>query len=173
VTPEFHQDTLPRTSYPHPQSCLCALHQSLLSLCSSLPSLVRRPILSPSLTSKWLSNPSSSLIDPRPDADLEPYVSYSRSQLSHRGSLISDCSQPTLVQNGNILSTGGPFTANGEFNSFIAYLQTGMPSQSTLYSPSLNSISGGCGLNGEGCTLVEGTLQNTGFSSADVSLVPP
>jgi len=63
---------------------------------------------------------------------------------------------PTLVQNGKILSTGNPYTANGQFNSFIAYLQTGS-----------------CGLNGEQCTLVEGSLQNTGFSSADISLVPP
>jgi len=77
---------------------------------------------------------------------------------THTVSFTNNCGRgtPTLVQNGNILSTGGAYTANGEFNSFIAYLQTGS-----------------CGLNGEGCTLVEGTLQNTGFSSADVSLVPP
>ncbi|KAJ6586110.1 hypothetical protein B0H19DRAFT_927234, partial [Mycena capillaripes] len=31
---------------------------------------------------------------------------------------------------------------------------------------------GGCGFNGEGCTLVELSLTN-GFSSADISLIPP
>jgi len=77
---------------------------------------------------------------------------------THIVSFTNNCGRgtPTLVQSGRILSTGGPFTAGGQFNSFIAYLQTGS-----------------CGLNGEGCTLVEGSLQNTGFSSADVSLVPP
>lgn len=63
---------------------------------------------------------------------------------------------PTLIQGGRVLSTGEPYTANGQFNSFIAYLQTG-----------------NCGFNGERCTLVEGTLQNTGFSSADISLIAP
>ncbi|KAF8142357.1 hypothetical protein K438DRAFT_1784840 [Mycena galopus ATCC 62051] len=31
---------------------------------------------------------------------------------------------------------------------------------------------GACGFNGEGCTLVEATLSN-GFSSTDISLIPP
>ncbi|KLO16767.1 glycopeptide [Schizopora paradoxa] len=67
---------------------------------------------------------------------------------------------PTLVQNGNILSTGGDFTSNGPLISAIAYLQTG-----------------GCGLNGEGCTLIETTLVNPtspgSGSSTDISLIPP
>ncbi|KAJ7097394.1 hypothetical protein C8R44DRAFT_717431 [Mycena epipterygia] len=62
---------------------------------------------------------------------------------------------PTLIQGPNVLSTGGDFTSNGPLISAIAYLQTG-----------------GCGFNGEGCTLVETTLTN-GFSSADLSLIPP
>ncbi|KAH7912368.1 glycopeptide [Hygrophoropsis aurantiaca] len=67
---------------------------------------------------------------------------------------------PTLVQNGNILSTGSPCTSNGPIVSAIAYLQTGA-----------------CGLNGENCTTVEITLVNpttTGSgSSTDVTLNPP
>ncbi|EGO03627.1 hypothetical protein SERLA73DRAFT_101864 [Serpula lacrymans var. lacrymans S7.3] len=67
---------------------------------------------------------------------------------------------PTLVQNGNILSTGGAYTSNGPFVSAIAYLQTGS-----------------CGLNGESCTLIETTLQNPttpgSGSSTDISLIPP
>jgi len=67
---------------------------------------------------------------------------------------------PTLVQNGVILSTGGDFVSNGPFSSADAYLQTGS-----------------CGLNGEGCTLIETTLINptspgTG-SLSDISLIPP
>ncbi|CAK5271655.1 unnamed protein product, partial [Mycena citricolor] len=62
---------------------------------------------------------------------------------------------PTLIQGPNVLSTGGDFTSNGPLISAIAYLQTGS-----------------CGFNGEGCTLVELTLTN-GFSSADISLIPP
>ncbi|KLO16768.1 hypothetical protein SCHPADRAFT_937631 [Schizopora paradoxa] len=67
---------------------------------------------------------------------------------------------PTLVQNGVILSTGQDFTIDGPFRSAIAYLQTG-----------------GCGLNGEGCTLIETTLVNPttpgSGSSTDISLIPP
>ncbi|KAJ7747804.1 hypothetical protein B0H16DRAFT_1554625 [Mycena metata] len=62
---------------------------------------------------------------------------------------------PTLIQGLNVLSTGGDHTINGELHGAIAYLQTG-----------------GCGFNGEGCTLVELSLKN-GFSSADLSLIPP
>ncbi|TFK45149.1 hypothetical protein BDQ12DRAFT_743120 [Crucibulum laeve] len=67
---------------------------------------------------------------------------------------------PTLVQNGRILSTGGPYTSNGPFIGAIAYLQTG-----------------GCLLNGENCIIVETTLKNPttpgGGSSTDLSLIPP
>ncbi|KZS97360.1 hypothetical protein SISNIDRAFT_406534, partial [Sistotremastrum niveocremeum HHB9708] len=65
---------------------------------------------------------------------------------------------PTLVQAGNILSTGEDFTSNGPLTSFIAQVLCDI---------------GGCGLNGEGCTLVEGDLTNEGNSAADISLVPP
>jgi len=67
---------------------------------------------------------------------------------------------PTLIQGGIVRSTGGPFTTNGPFTAAIAYLQTG-----------------GCGFNGEGCTLVETTLRNPtspgSGSSTDLSLIPP
>ncbi|KAL5524148.1 hypothetical protein ACEPAG_8321 [Sanghuangporus baumii] len=67
---------------------------------------------------------------------------------------------PQLVQNGNVLSTGAPFTSNGPLPAVIAFLQTGS-----------------CGQNAEGCTLVETTLQNPatagGGSSSDISLIPP
>ncbi|TFK45145.1 hypothetical protein BDQ12DRAFT_674216 [Crucibulum laeve] len=67
---------------------------------------------------------------------------------------------PTLVQNGRILSTGGDFRSNGPLTAAIAYLQTG-----------------GCGLNGEGCTLIETTLRNPtspgAGSSTDISLIAP
>jgi len=81
---------------------------------------------------------------------------------SHTVHFTNNCGfgTPTLVQNGNILSTGGDFTSNGPFISAIAYLQTG-----------------GCGLNGEGCTLIETTLVNPtspgSGSSTDISLIPP
>ncbi|TBU24836.1 hypothetical protein BD311DRAFT_765865 [Dichomitus squalens] len=67
---------------------------------------------------------------------------------------------PTLVQNGRILSTGANYVSNGPLVAAIAYLQTGS-----------------CGLNGEGCTLIETTLQNPttpgSGSSSDISLIPP
>ncbi|KAF8993011.1 Glp-like protein [Cyathus striatus] len=67
---------------------------------------------------------------------------------------------PTLIQGPNVLSTGGDFTAGGPLTAAIAYLQTG-----------------GCGFNGEGCTLIELTLINPtspgSGSSADISLIPP
>jgi len=81
---------------------------------------------------------------------------------SHTIHFTNDCGfgTPTLVQNGVILSTGGDFVANGPFRSAIAYLQTGS-----------------CGLNGEGCTLIETTLVNPttsgSGSSTDISLIPP
>ncbi|KAF8574862.1 glycopeptide [Ramaria rubella] len=67
---------------------------------------------------------------------------------------------PLLKANGQTLSTGGSFTINGPLVSAIAFLQTG-----------------NCGDNGEGCTLVETTLQNPttpgSGSSTDISLIPP
>ncbi|THU80001.1 glycopeptide [Dendrothele bispora CBS 962.96] len=68
---------------------------------------------------------------------------------------------PTLISGPNILGIGnGPFTFNGPLISAIAYLQTG-----------------GCGFNGEGCTLIETTLINpspsSGGSDTDISLIPP
>ncbi|KAJ7144475.1 hypothetical protein C8R44DRAFT_546312, partial [Mycena epipterygia] len=65
---------------------------------------------------------------------------------------------PTLVQAGKVLSTGGypAFTSNGSLLGAIAYLQTGA-----------------CGVNGEGCTLVEASLTNAEVSGADLSLIPP
>ncbi|KAI0073022.1 glycopeptide [Panus rudis PR-1116 ss-1] len=68
---------------------------------------------------------------------------------------------PTLrAQNGAILSTGGAYTIRGPLIGAIAYLQTG-----------------GCGNNGEGCTLIETTLRNPpspgAGSSTDISLIPP
>ncbi|KAL5506908.1 hypothetical protein ACEPAH_6364 [Sanghuangporus vaninii] len=67
---------------------------------------------------------------------------------------------PQLVQNGNVVSSGSPFTSNGPLVSAIAFLQTGS-----------------CGQNAEGCTLVETTLQNPttagSGSSSDISLISP
>jgi len=67
---------------------------------------------------------------------------------------------PTLVQNGPILSTGADFTSNGPLISAIAFLQTG-----------------GCGLNGEGCSILETTLMNPttpgSGSCTEVLLTPP
>ncbi|KAF9486085.1 Glp-like protein [Pholiota conissans] len=68
---------------------------------------------------------------------------------------------PTLIQGPNILSQGNDVTFNGPLFSAIAYLQTG-----------------GCGFNGEGCTLIETTLTNPvngpgSGSSTDISLIPP
>ncbi|THU98808.1 Glp-like protein [Dendrothele bispora CBS 962.96] len=68
---------------------------------------------------------------------------------------------PTLIQGPNVLGTGnGPFNFGGPLISAIAYLQTG-----------------GCGFNGEGCTLIETTLRNPtspgSGSSTDISLIPP
>ncbi|KAJ6537209.1 glycopeptide [Mycena vulgaris] len=67
---------------------------------------------------------------------------------------------PRLIQGPNTLSTGGTFTINGPLHGAIAYLQTG-----------------GCGFNGEGCTIVETTLVNPSTagsgSSTDLSLIPP
>jgi len=67
---------------------------------------------------------------------------------------------PQLIQAGNVLSSGAPFTSNGPLSAAIAYLQTGQ-----------------CLLNGEKCTTAELTLKNPtspgAGSSADISLIPP
>ncbi|KZO97733.1 hypothetical protein CALVIDRAFT_58824 [Calocera viscosa TUFC12733] len=82
---------------------------------------------------------------------------------SHTVSFTNNCGYgtPTLIQGGNVLSTGGAYTSNGPLGAAIAYLQTG-----------------GCGFNGEGCTMVELSLYNPDtnngmISSADVTLIPP
>ncbi|KAJ7144486.1 glycopeptide [Mycena epipterygia] len=58
---------------------------------------------------------------------------------------------PMLVQAGKVLSTGA-FTSNGPLLGAIAFLQTGS-----------------CGVNGEGCTIVEVNLTNAGISSGQIS----
>ncbi|KAF7318531.1 hypothetical protein HMN09_00363100 [Mycena chlorophos] len=81
---------------------------------------------------------------------------------SHTITFTNKCGSgtPTLIQNGNVLSTGGAYTTNGPISAAIAYLQTGS-----------------CGFNGEDCTLLEVTLQNPtspgSGSSVDLSLIPP
>lgn len=66
---------------------------------------------------------------------------------------------PTLIYQGEIVSTGDPYTSNGPFSG-IAYLQNGS-----------------CGFNGEKCTLIETTLTNPTYagsgSSTDISLIDP
>jgi len=66
---------------------------------------------------------------------------------------------PQLIQNGQVLTTTS-YTSTGQLSSAIAYLQTG-----------------GCGFNGENCTLLELTMTNPvvvgGGSSADISLITP
>ncbi|EPT05666.1 hypothetical protein FOMPIDRAFT_1027255 [Fomitopsis schrenkii] len=77
----------------------------------------------------------------------------------HTVSFTNKCGHgtPTLKgQNGQTLSTGGAWTSSGEALGLIAYLP----------------LVGGCGTNGEGCTLVEATLKNGG-SAADISLISP
>ncbi|KAF8577176.1 glycopeptide [Ramaria rubella] len=79
---------------------------------------------------------------------------------SHTVTFTNKCGKgtPLLKANGQTLSTGGSFTINGPLVSAIAY-------------------TGNCGDNGEGCTLVETTLQNPttpgSGSSTDISLIPP
>ncbi|KAI0645548.1 hypothetical protein C8Q79DRAFT_911084 [Trametes meyenii] len=67
---------------------------------------------------------------------------------------------PQLIQGGKVLSTGQDYTSNGPFSAGIAYLQTG-----------------GCGFNGENCSLLEMTLVNPtapgAGSSTDISLITP
>jgi len=68
---------------------------------------------------------------------------------------------PTLLANGEVLSTGEDYTSNGPFSSAIAYLQNGNQ----------------CGYNGEDCTLMEMTMNNPTCegcgSSCDISLIDP
>ncbi|KAF7367960.1 Glycopeptide [Mycena sanguinolenta] len=82
---------------------------------------------------------------------------------SHTISFTNNCGYgtPTLIgEGGVVLSTGGAYTASGPIYGAIAYLQTG-----------------GCGFNGEGCTMVETTLVNPttagSGSSTDITLIPP
>ncbi|KAJ6468836.1 hypothetical protein C8R45DRAFT_1167541 [Mycena sanguinolenta] len=82
---------------------------------------------------------------------------------THTVNFVNNCGfgTPMLIgQGGAVLSTGGSYTSNGPLFGAIAYLQTG-----------------GCGFNGEGCTLVETTLVNPtsagSGSSTDISLIPP
>ncbi|OSX66380.1 hypothetical protein POSPLADRAFT_1038599 [Postia placenta MAD-698-R-SB12] len=81
---------------------------------------------------------------------------------THTITFINQCGYgtPQLIQGANILSTGEPYVSNGPFDSAISYLQTG-----------------GCGFNGEDCTLLEMTIANAvvagGGPSADISLISP
>ncbi|CCM01442.1 uncharacterized protein FIBRA_03494 [Fibroporia radiculosa] len=77
---------------------------------------------------------------------------------SHTVTFTNNCGYGTPYlwgPDGALLSTGGAYTSNGPADGLIAYLQTG-----------------NCGNNGEGCTLVEASLNNVD-SSADISLIPP
>ncbi|EPS96030.1 hypothetical protein FOMPIDRAFT_146097 [Fomitopsis schrenkii] len=77
---------------------------------------------------------------------------------SHTVSFSNNCGTGTPIlrsQNGVVLSQGEDYTSSGSLDGAFAYLQTG-----------------GCGDNGESCTLVELTLTD-GWSSADISLISP
>ncbi|KAG7091764.1 hypothetical protein E1B28_008166 [Marasmius oreades] len=83
----------------------------------------------------------------------------------HTITMINKCGRgtPTLVRQGNIVSTGAPYSANEAIPATIAFLQTG-----------------GCDrLNGAGCMTCELTLKNPdpgapgSGSSVDLSLIPP
>ncbi|KAJ7478199.1 hypothetical protein FB451DRAFT_1556966 [Mycena latifolia] len=81
---------------------------------------------------------------------------------THTISFTNNCGfgSPRLIQGANVLSTGGAYTINGPLRGAIAYLQTG-----------------GCGFNGEGCTIIETTLVNPSTAgsgaSTDISLIAP
>ncbi|GJE97609.1 hypothetical protein PsYK624_138300 [Phanerochaete sordida] len=81
---------------------------------------------------------------------------------SHTVHFVNKCGYgtPLLKAAGRTLSTGADYRSSGPLVAAIAFLQTGH-----------------CGDNGEGCTLLETTLQNPtrpgGGSSSDVSLIPP
>ncbi|KAH9830046.1 uncharacterized protein C8Q71DRAFT_727798 [Rhodofomes roseus] len=77
---------------------------------------------------------------------------------SHTDTFNNKCGRGTpylYSQTGQLLSTGEAWTSDGEALGLIA-----------------THLLGGCGTNGEECTLVEATLKN-GASSADISLIPP
>ncbi|KAF7340551.1 Glycopeptide [Mycena sanguinolenta] len=100
---------------------------------------------------------------------------------SHTVTFANNCGfgTPTLIgQGGAVLSTGGAYTSNGPLVGAIAYLQTGeLSSLFVLWFLMSTLPAGGCGFNGEGCTLVETTLVNPTCagcgSSTDLSLIPP
>ncbi|KAJ6514819.1 glycopeptide [Mycena vitilis] len=81
---------------------------------------------------------------------------------THTVTFVNRCNTgtPTLIQGTSVLSTGGAYTVNGPLSGAIAYLQTGS-----------------CGFNGDGCTMIETTLQNPttpgGGSSTDITLIAP
>jgi len=81
---------------------------------------------------------------------------------SHTVAFDNQCGKgtPTLILNGQTVSTGQPYTQDSAISGGIAYLQTGE-----------------CGFNGENCTLMEMTLGNPTCagcgSSTDISLIPP
>ncbi|KAF9820637.1 hypothetical protein IEO21_01340 [Rhodonia placenta] len=78
-----------------------------------------------------------------------------------------DFGTPILrASNGEILSVGGDYTSDGPLVGAIAM------SMLTPHSLRLSKYPGPCGDNGEGCTVIETTLQND-YSSTDISLVPP
>lgn len=80
----------------------------------------------------------------------------------HTVHFVNNCGfgTPILEENGTILSMGEDYHTDGPLIGAIAFLQTGH-----------------CGTNGEGCTVIEITLQNPtspgNGSSADISLIPP
>ncbi|KAJ3902173.1 glycopeptide [Lentinula edodes] len=71
---------------------------------------------------------------------------------NHTVKFLNNCGigTPLLKQNGVTLSTGASYTINGPFSAIA-----------------LNILipSGNCGSNGEGCTVVETTLANSGSST--------
>ncbi|KAF9254736.1 hypothetical protein L218DRAFT_1009356 [Marasmius fiardii PR-910] len=83
----------------------------------------------------------------------------------HTITMINRCGRgtPTLVRQGNIVSTGAPYTANEAIPATIAFLQTGECDR----------------LNGSGCMTCELTLKNPdpnapgSGSSVDISMIPP
>ncbi|KAJ3709823.1 glycopeptide [Lentinula raphanica] len=89
-------------------------------------------------------------------------VKIRRASESHEIQMVNNCGSGTmtLVQNGNVISTGPSYTAPGEITA-IAYLNRNEE----------------CLLNGENCTTLELTLKNPttpgAGSSADVTLISP
>ncbi|THU95973.1 hypothetical protein K435DRAFT_110196 [Dendrothele bispora CBS 962.96] len=78
---------------------------------------------------------------------------------SHIVNLINQCGfgEPVLLQNGNpIQLSGNKLTSNGAFTAGVAYLDTG-----------------NCGTLSNDCIVVEMSLQNSGVSAADISLISP